>query len=271
MQFYKKLLTIAGSDSGGGAGIQADLKTFAALGAFGLSVITALTAQNTQTVSAIYPVTAEFVGQQLDAVLTDIGADAVKIGMLHDVAIIDVIQQKLAQYQPRYVVLDPVMVSKTGVALIAEPAIHSLKSKLFPKVSLITPNIPEAEILLGKFITSEHEMEKAAQSLAQQYKVNVLLKGGHLISEKSNDVLCEYVLNTCEWFKTERIQTKNTHGTGCTFSSAIATFLAFDNDLKTAVKKAKNYLTQAIVAGQHYQLGHGHGPVKHQFSDNQHY
>ena len=261
---YKKLLTIAGSDSGGGAGIQADLKTFAALGAFGFSVITALTAQNTQTVSAIYPVTAKFVGEQLDAVFSDIGADAVKIGMLHDTDIIEVVQQKLAQYRPRHVVLDPVMVSKSGAALITTPAIISLKNNLFPHVSLITPNIPEAEILIGESITSEREMEKAAQFLAQQYKTNILLKGAHLTSEKSSDVLCEYPSNTCEWFETQRIQTKNTHGTGCTFSSAIATFLAFEEDLKTAVKKAKNYLTQAIEAGQYYQLGHGHGPVKHQ-------
>ena len=167
---YKKLLTIAGSDSGGGAGIQADLKTFAALGAFGFSVITALTAQNTQTVSAIYPVTAKFVGEQLDAVFSDIGADAVKIGMLHDTDIIEVVQQKLAQYRPRHVVLDPVMVSKSGAALITTPAIISLKNNLFPHVSLITPNIPEAEILIGESITSEREMEKAAQFLEFQNK-----------------------------------------------------------------------------------------------------
>lgn len=263
MKQYKKLLTIAGSDSGGGAGIQADLKTFFALGGYGLSVLTALTAQNTQTVTGIYPVTAQFVGEQLDAVFSDIGADAVKIGMLHDVDVIRIVKQKLAVYSPRYVVIDPVMVAKSGARLITETAVSALQNELFPNAYLITPNIPEAQILSGCTITGEAQMERAAKLLAQKYQLNVLLKGGHLALKKSCDVLYSICDESFEWFEAERVNTKNTHGTGCTFSSAITAFLAFDHDLKTAISQAKRYLTEAILLGKEYQLGHGTGPVDH--------
>ena len=259
MKQYKKLLTIAGSDSGGGAGIQADLKTFFALGGYGLSVVTALTAQNTQTVTSIYPVTAQFVGEQLDAVFSDIGADAVKIGMLHDVEIIHTVKQKLALYSPRYVVVDPVMLAQSGASLITEAAILALQNVLFPGASLITPNIPEAQVLLKCRIDGFPQMEQAAEQLAQKYQVSVLLKGGHLVSEKSCDVLYDIHQGSWEWFEAARIDTRNTHGTGCTLSSAITAFLAFDYDLKTAIAQAKRYLTQAILSGKDYQLGQGSG------------
>jgi len=262
-EVYKKLLTIAGSDSGGGAGIQADLKTFFALGGYGLSVITALTAQNTQEVTAIYPVTAQFVGEQLDAVFSDIGADAVKIGMLHDVEIIKVVKQKLALYSPKYIVVDPVMVAQSGARLITEAGVLALQNELFSCAYLITPNVPEAEILLGTTITDVAQMEEAALLLAQKYQLNVLLKGGHFTAEESCDVLYDIDRKDWEWFCVPRIDTRNTHGTGCTFSSAITTFLAFDDDLKTAIQKAKRYLTTAILLGKDYQLGHGNGPVNH--------
>lgn len=263
MKRYTKLLTIAGSDSGGGAGIQADLKTFGALGAYGLSVVTALTAQNTQTVSAVCPISAQFVGEQLDAVFSDIGADAVKIGMLYDVDVINVVTEKLTIYAPCYVVLDPVMVAKGGAKLITDAAIFALQNYLFSHVFLITPNIPEAEVLLGQSIATKAEMAQAALLLAQKYQLNVLVKGGHLSSHASCDVLYDIQQARLEWFDAERIDTQNTHGTGCTFSSAIATFLAFGYDLQAAVREAKAYLTRAILLGRDYELGHGHGPVDH--------
>ena len=268
MKHYTKLLTIAGSDSGGGAGIQADLKTFSALGAYGLSVITALTAQNTQTVTSVHPVSACFVGEQLDAVFSDIGADAVKIGMLYDVDVIKIVKQKLAMYSPRYVVLDPVMVAKSGDSLITAAAVSALQNELFSCTYLITPNIPEAEILLEEPIATKVKMEQAARSLAEKYQLNVLIKGGHLsvaessFFKKSCDVLYDIQYDKYQWFEADRIESRNTHGTGCTFSSAIATFLAFGHDLKTAIERAKAYLTQAIRLGKEYQLGSGHGPVK---------
>jgi hydroxymethylpyrimidine/phosphomethylpyrimidine kinase len=206
-------------------------------------------------------VTAQFVGEQLDAVFLDIGADAVKIGMLHDVDIIRIVKQKLAVYSPRYVVIDPVMVAKSGARLITETAVSVLENELFPDAYLITPNIPEAEILLGCVITDKTQMEQAAKLLAQKYQLNVLLKGGHLVLEKSCDVLYDIRDESFEWFEAERIHTKNTHGTGCTFSSAITAFLAFDHDLKAAISQAKRYLTEAIFRGKDYQLGHGAGPV----------
>ena len=279
MRRYIRLLTIAGSDSGGGAGIQADLKTFGALGAYGLSVVTVLTAQNTQTVTAVYPVSAQFVGEQLDVVLSDIGADAVKIGMLYDVDIIHVVAEKLAIYAPRHIVLDPVMVAKGGARLITDAAVLALQNQLFPHVFLITPNIPEAEVLLGQRITTKDDMAQAALLLAQKYQLNVLIKGGHLSSRtpssptllpkgegsstESCDVLYDIQKERLEWFGAERIDTQNTHGTGCTFSSAIATFLAFGHDLQGAVNEAKAYLTQAILLGKDYALGSGYGPVNH--------
>lgn len=260
---YVKLLTIAGSDSGGGAGIQADIKTFAGLGGYAMSVITSLTAQNTQTVTAIYPLTPAFIGEQMDAVFSDMGVDAVKIGMLNDVGVVRVIKEKLIQYAPQQVVLDPVMVSKGGVRLLTHEAIRALPSDLFPHVHLITPNIPEAELLLGQSITTRTQMVDAAVSLAQTHQLNVLVKGGHLAGEESADVLYDLAKGSVVWFEGARISTRNTHGTGCTFSSAITAFLAFGDALPVAIARAKAYLRDAIELGKDHQLGQGQGPVNH--------
>ncbi len=265
MKKYHRVLTIAGSDSGGGAGIQADLKTFAALGCYGLSVITAVTAQNTQTVTAIHPIPAAMVQAQLEAVLSDIGADAIKIGMLHNVATIQVVAEMLQAYPGMAVVLDPVMISTSGKPLLQPEAIEALKILLMPLATLITPNIPEAEMLLSTPVKSLAEMQMAAEKLAVYSREGVLLKGGHLLGQTSTDVLYQKSCPGFRCFEEQRIQTPNTHGTGCTLSAAIATGLAKGLSLEDAVDQAKTYLTGALIAGQHYPLGHGHGPVHHFF------
>ena len=259
-----RALTIAGSDSGGGAGIQADLKTFAANGVYGTSVITALTAQNTRGVTGIHAVPAAFVGAQLDAVLSDIGTDAVKIGMLFNPEIIKIVAEKLRHYECKNIVLDPVMVAKSGDRLLQPDAIDALKTYLFPMAAVITPNLPEAEDLLGMKIETRAAMQEAATQLLQFGSRATLIKGGHLHDNSSADYILTHD-GQSKWFETPRIDTNNTHGTGCTFSSAIAVHLAKGDDLLAAVQNAKTYLTGALAAGADYQIGKGHGPVHHFF------
>lgn len=254
----KKVLTIAGSDSGGGAGIQADLKTMLANGVYGMSVITALTAQNTMGVDGIYAVTPEFVGMQIDSVFRDLRPDAVKIGMVFTAEIVRVIAEKLQEYGAENVVVDPVMVSTSGSKLISDEAVREMKEALFPLADIITPNIPEAEILSGISIQSEDDMIKAAQIICSVYDCDCLLKGGHQINT-ANDLL--YYGGNAEWFRGKRVNNPNTHGTGCTLSSAIASNLAKGFTLSESVGNAKEYLTAALEAM--LDLGSGSGPVDH--------
>lgn len=263
---YCRVLTIAGSDSGGGAGIQADLKTFAALGCYGASVITALTAQNTVAVRAIHAVPVDFVAQQMDAVLEDIGADAIKIGMLFSPELIRTVAQGLRRHQAQLVVVDPVMVAQSGDKLLQDEAIEALKSELLPLATLITPNVPEASILLGQAIDTPDQARQAASDLMRWGSGNVLVKGGHLETNASDDYLFLGRENHLVVLPGQRLETRNNHGTGCTLSSAITAGLAKGLDLQTAVSQAKAYIEGAIEAGSEYVLGKGHGPVHHFFS-----
>ena len=253
------VLTVAGSDSGGGAGIQADLKTITLLGSFGASALTALTAQNTRGVSAIHGIPAEFVDSQLDAVLSDIQIDVVKTGMLYSAAIIDVIADKLQEYKRRIVVIDPVMLAKGGAELLDPEALATFKRRLLTAAYLLTPNIPEAERLTGIRIDNEDGMERAARALCRMGARNVLIKGGHLAEGTATDILFDG--SGFHRFPVPRILTKNTHGTGCTLASAIAAFLAQGEPLPAAVARAKDFITRAIKLAQ--PLGKGHGPVNH--------
>ncbi|WGF90590.1 bifunctional hydroxymethylpyrimidine kinase/phosphomethylpyrimidine kinase [Marinivivus vitaminiproducens] len=256
------VLTIAGSDSGGGAGIQADLKTFSALGVYGASVIAALTAQNTRGVSDIHDVPADFVRAQLDAVYGDIAFSAVKIGMLNTPEVITVVADALERWKARRVVIDPVMVSKSGHKLLRDDAIEALRDRLLPLATVLTPNLPEAGVLLETAAPrSVDEMERAALSLRGLGPASVLLKGGHLGTDDSMDVFEDG--GGPMHLAAERIGSKNTHGTGCTLSSAIAAHLAHGLALRDAVRAAKDYITRAIHAADRLQVGHGHGPVHH--------
>lgn len=259
------VLTIAGSDSSGGAGIQADIKTISATGSYAASVITVVTAQNTLGVQAIFDVSAEFVALQIQSVLDDIDVKAIKIGMLHNKEIILAVTDILSKYAVKHVVIDPVMLSKNGCALLDENVIELLQQQLFPLATLITPNLPEAEKLLGITITNSEEQEQAAITLGKQSQVNVLVKGGHLTGKKSADVVYLHRSASTKWFYANRIDSENTHGTGCSLSSAIASYLAQDYMLEGAIKHAKDYLTGAIDAGKEWQLGKGCGPVDHFF------
>ena len=254
-------LTIAGSDCSGGAGIQADLKTMMANGVYAMSVITALTAQNTMGVSGIMEVTPEFLKKQLDAVFTDIKPDAVKIGMVASAELIHVIAERLSFYKPKFIVVDPVMVSTSGSRLIEEDAVAALQNELLPMASVITPNIPETEVLTGTKIDSKEKMEQAAQALYNKYETAVLCKGGHSI-EDANDYL--YGADGGNWLESKRIDNENTHGTGCTLSSAIASNLAKGYDLDTSVERAKKYISGALAAM--LDLGKGSGPMNHGFA-----
>ncbi len=256
----KTALTIAGSDCSGGAGIQADLKTMLANGVYGMSVITALTAQNTTGVMAISEVTPEFLGQQIDAVFTDIFPDAVKTGMIPNAELIEVIAERLVFYEAKNIVVDPVMLSTSGARLISENAVTVLKEKLLPIATVITPNIPEAEMMSGMIIADKSDMEKAAKLLNESYGCAVLLKGGHSVND-ANDLLCENEEIT--WFESARINNSNTHGTGCTLSSAITSNLTKGYDLKQSVKLAKEYISRALSAM--LDLGNGNGPLDHGF------
>ena len=266
MKKYARALTIAGSDSGGGAGIQADLKTFSALGVYGMSVITALTAQNTQRVTAIHSVPPDFIVAQLEAVLTDIGTDAVKIGMLLSSEIIRAVAETLQGFRVKNIVIDPVMVAKSGDKLLQEEAIESLKTHLLPLATVITPNLPEAEVLIGQSIDSLEAMKKAVVQLTQLTQGYILLKGGHLNTTESTDILYHSQTDRLLTLTSERIDTSNSHGTGCTLSSAIAAGLALGLPMEEAVTEAKKYLTEALKSGANYKLGSGHGPVQHFFS-----
>lgn len=257
------VLTIAGSDSSGGAGIQADIKAISATSSYACSVITAITSQNTQGVQAICPTPLPHIESQLDSVFSDLNIAAVKIGMLADSDIIKLVAKKLKQYQPKYIVLDPVMVATSGDVLLKQSAIDTLVEELLPIASIITPNIPEALALTGQFQQNfNNDIEGLIHSLKNLPTRAILLKGGHLDHEiKSNDYLI--TANHIEQFTTTKINTNNTHGTGCTLSSATASFLAQGNSLYEAVRLAKEYITNAISHADELNIGHGHGPVHH--------
>lgn len=262
----KTALTIAGSDTSGGAGIQADLKTMTMNGVFAMSALTALTAQNTVGVQGIFEVTPEFLGMQIDSVFTDIRPDAVKVGMVSSVELISVIAEKLTAYQAENIVVDPVMVATSGAKLISDDAVSALKEKLLPLAAVVTPNIPEAEVLSGMKIESPEDMVKAAEKISKDYRCAVLCKGGHSMND-ANDLL--YHDGTYQWFNGKRIDNPNTHGTGCTLSSAIAANLAKGHDLTTAVERAKEYISGALAAM--LDLGAGSGPMNHAFDLKEEY
>jgi hydroxymethylpyrimidine/phosphomethylpyrimidine kinase len=255
-------LTIAGSDSSGGAGIQADLKTFAAFGVYGASVITALTAQNTKGVSGIHQVPAEFVTAQIDAVFGDLDVKAVKIGMVAERTVIDAIAAGLERWSPKRVVFDPVMVATSGDRLLAADAVDALRNRLIPRADIITPNLPEAAALLDEQVAShEAAVESQGKRLLAMGCRAVLIKGGHGGGAESIDYLIRQ--GSIVALPAPRIATKNTHGTGCSLSSAIAAGLAKGDDLETAVRKAKGWISAAIAAADHLNVGHGHGPIHH--------
>lgn len=256
----RKVLTIAGSDSSGGAGIQADIKTIIAHKMYAMSAITALTAQNTTGVFAIQEATPEFVGAQLDAIYSDIVPDAVKIGMVSSSAIIEVIAERLTRYGARNVVVDPVMVSTSGCRLLSEEAMSAVIGRLIPLGAIITPNIPEAEVLCGFEIHDEEGMVRAAHKIAEFYDGAVLIKGGHLVNDATDLLFRDGVER---WFRSERVDNPNTHGTGCTLSSAIACNLAAGRTLEESVERAKRYLSGALASM--LDLGHGAGPLDHAY------
>jgi hydroxymethylpyrimidine/phosphomethylpyrimidine kinase len=259
---YPRVLSIAGSDSGGGAGIQADLKTFSALGCYGMTAITAITAQNTQGVRAIHGIPPEILAAQIDAVIEDIGADAVKIGMLHAPEVVRVVAQAIRRHQLRQVVLDPVMVATSGDRLIAQETVAVLVQELFPLATVITPNLDEAELLLGHKIAGIAALEPAARELLALGTQNVLLKGGHLQGDEVVDLLLQPGQDPVR-LASPRIASRNVHGTGCTLSSAIAAHLATGHHLEEAVRLARAYILGAIAAGADVRTGHGHGPLNH--------
>lgn len=267
MKSYKKVMTIAGSDSGGGAGIQADLKTISSLGCYGTTVITAITAQNTIGVTAIHPVPAEIVKKQIEAILSDIGTDSIKIGMLHSEDIIKTVAGILKKTRLRKIVLDPVMVATSGDKLIEDNTVNALIKYLFPLAAIITPNIPEAEILSGIKISGMDDMITSALKLLNFGSESVLLKGGHLKGGVLYDVyINKNGINDIRIFKNQKIGTNNVHGTGCTLSSAIASFMAHGEETEMAVEKSIAYLQGAILHGKNYKTGHGNGPVNHFFN-----
>lgn len=257
------ILTIAGSDCSGGAGIQADMKTIMAHGAYGMSVITALTAQNTMGVYAVEPVRPEMIGAQLDAVFTDIVPRAVKIGMIADEAAVRVISDKLRTYKAENIVIDTVLLSSSGTRLMQEKALHAAQEQLYPLASLLTPNVPEAELLSGVSICDRTSMQRAAEEIFKAYGCAVLLKGGHRL-EDADDLL--YDGGQFYWMQARRMENPNTHGTGCTLSSAIACRLAEGRTLADAVSRAKQYITDVIAAG--LDLGAGSGPLHHGYFMN---
>ena len=256
----KTALSIAGSDSSGGAGIQADMKTMATNGVYAMTAITALTAQNTTGVRAIMEVTPEFLKQQIDAVFEDIRPDAVKIGMVSSPELVEVIAERLVTYGAQNIVVDPVMVATSGSVLSQDSAVGVMKEKMLPLATVITPNIPEAQILSGMAIENEQQMEQAAKQIGDSCGCAVLCKGGHNIND-ANDLL--YADGKFTWFYGKRINNPNTHGTGCTLSSAIASNLAKGYDLKTSIQRAKDYISGALASMM--DLGHGSGPLDHLF------
>ncbi len=266
-----RLLTIAGSDSGGGAGIQADLKTFSALGGYGMSVITAVTAQNTLGVHDVCEIDPDFVGKQIDAVISDIGVDAVKIGMLSNKKVVRIVAERLRVYQVDNIVLDPVMISTSGAPLLKPDAVLALCEELMPMAKVLTPNISEAECLLRGKINSQADIQGAATALLSLGPEAVLIKGGHSGGKHSDDGLA-YKKNedvVFEWIRGHRVDTPNTHGTGCTLSSAIASYLGSGSTIVESVRAAKQYLAKAIEAGAKHTIGRGVGPVAHFYNWHQ--
>lgn len=259
-------LTIAGSDSSGGAGIQADIKTMTVNGVYAMSAVTALTAQNTVGVKAIMEASPEFLEEQLDCIFTDIRPDAVKIGMLSSAALMRTVARKLKEYQAENIVVDPVMVSTSGSRLMAEEAVQVMKEEICPLADVITPNLPEAEVLVGRTIVTEQEMEEAAAEISRVCRTAVLLKGGHQRND-ANDLLCQN--GSLRWFCGKRIDNPNTHGTGCTLSSAIAANLAKGFSLEESVERAKEYLSGALA--DMLDLGNGSGPMNHGFDLKEEY
>ena len=259
----KTALSIAGSDSSGGAGIQSDIKTMTANGVYAMSVITALTAQNTMGVKSIMELTPDFLNSQIDSVFEDIRPDAVKIGMVSSAELIKVIAERLLFYKAENIVVDPVMVATSGSALMKSNAISTLKKELFPIAALITPNVPEAEVISEESIRNEKDMERSAKLIGDTYGCAVLIKGGHSIND-ANDLL--YINRSYKWFFSKRIDNPNTHGTGCTLSSAIASNLAKGYDLESSIQRAKDYISGALAAM--LDLGQGSGPLNHAFDIN---
>ena len=265
MRTYRTVLSIAGSDSIGGAGIQADLKTFSALGVYGMTAITALTAQNTQSVLHIMPASEQNLQLQLDAVFTDVVPDAVKIGMLHNEALIAVVIKAIDRYRPRNIVLDPVMISTSGCALLSPTSVDLLKNELMPRCNIVTPNLLEAQALAGHKITDIRSLYAAGEELTKLCAA-VLIKGGHSEGNDVSDYLFEVGKECPECYTIRRVDTVNTHGTGCTLSSAIAANLALGYDLHTSVARAKNYISKAISEGADVAFGLNNGPVNHLFA-----
>lgn len=263
MKKYPVVLTIAGSDSGGGAGIQADIKAISATGGYAASAITAVTVQNTLGVEDVHPVPIPVISAQIAAVLGDIGADAVKIGMLHSAEVVLAVNEQLQAFRITNIVLDPVMVSTSGHRLIEDSAVKVLSEELVPVARVITPNIPEAEILAGERITSQADLPRIARTLSCGGRVSVLMKAGHLSDDELVDVFYNAEADNILELRSRRLSTPNTHGTGCTLSSAFASFLAQGLSLDDAARAAKDYINSAIVSGARYSIGHGHGPVDH--------
>lgn len=270
--FPSVILSIAGSDCSGGAGIQADIKTISALGGYAASVITAVTAQNTLGVQSVYPMPADVVKAQITSVMDDLQPDAVKIGMVHDAGIAASIADCLKTCRPRFIVYDPVMISTSGRRLMTEETIQIIKAELFPLCTLITPNLNEASLLWGQTIAGTVEMQQAARELSCRYNTAVLVKGGHLEGNDMCDVLyycrqssaeTDVLPSECILYSNPKIESRNLHGTGCTLSSAIATFLAGGSKLDEAVGKAKEHVTTAINQGKDMNIGHGNGPLWH--------
>lgn len=260
---YSTVLTIAGSDSGGGAGIQADIKTISACQCYAASAITAVTVQNTLGVQDIHPVPVPIIEQQVRCVLDDIGADAIKVGMLHSDNVVRSVAHLIDTYHARNVVVDPVMVSTSGHRLIDQSAVSVLQQLLLPLARVVTPNIPEASLLLGQELSQQDQLPDAARQLGQAYQTSVLLKAGHLTADRLVDILYDHEAQRIVELPSVRVDTPNTHGTGCTLSSALASFLARGYQLQDAAAAAKQYINHAIIAGARYQIGHGHGPVCH--------
>lgn len=266
MKQYKKVLTIAGSDSGGGAGIQADIKAISACGCYAESVITAITAQNTSTVKSILPIPPQIVADQIECVLSDIGADAIKTGMLLSKEIMEVIHTYFSKHRYQNIVVDPVMISTSGKPLITEVAIDYMKSNILPLARIITPNIPEAEVLLDGEKIGMNDMEVAAKKIAKRYNVSVLLKAGHIDNDYITDFFYNNETDETHTLDSKKTKTKNTHGTGCTMSSALASMLALGHTPDEAFRLSHQYIKAAIEAGADYEIGHGHGPVHHFFN-----
>lgn len=263
MKAYCRVLSIAGSDPSGGAGIQADIKSISACGCFASTAITAIVDENTVGVYGVHPIPISFVRGQIKSVLEDIGADAIKIGMLHSSELITTVRDSLQQFGAKNIVLDPVMVATSGDNLLLPEAISTLKNELIPKSRIITPNIPEAEILSEEKINSLNDMKKVARQLAEDYQTSVLLKGGHQNGSQITDVFFNIETHELLLLQSDYINTKNKHGTGCSLSSALAAFLAKELSLRQAVEAAKKYIDQSIKAGAAYRIGKGNGPVHH--------